>query len=77
MSYEGWDRTASPTEKEALSVDTLTEARPAVWIELDEPNLRVACGETLDANVPDYFDPISRCYEEADAWSWTSASSWQ
>ena len=57
-------------------MDTLTETRPAVWIELDEPNLRVVRGETLDVDVPDYFDPISSGYEEADAWSWTSASSW-
>lgn len=58
-------------------MDTLTEARPAGGIELDELSLRVVFGETLDADVPDYFDPISYCYEEADAWSWTSATSWQ
>jgi hypothetical protein len=58
-------------------VDTLTQARPASAIKPDEPNPRIFCGETFDADVPDYFDPISRCYEETDAWSWTSPSSWQ
>ena len=58
-------------------MDALTEARPVGGIELDDANLRVVWGETLDGDVPEYFDPISRCYEEADAWSWTSASSWQ
>ena len=51
------------------------EIDEAVRISID-PN-RLFCGETFDADVPDYFDPISRCYEEADAWSWTSPSSWQ
>jgi len=58
-------------------VDTLTETKAVVWIELEEPNLRAVCGETLDADVPEYFHPISGSYEEADAWSWTSASTWQ
>jgi len=58
-------------------VYTLTETRPAVWVELDERTVRVVRSETLDADVPDYFDPISSCYEEADAWSLTSARSWQ
>ena len=55
-------------------MDTLTETKAVVWIELEEPNLRAVCGETLDADVPEYFHPISGSYEEADAWSWTSAS---
>jgi hypothetical protein len=58
-------------------VNVLTQAKSISAIELDESNLRGVYAETFDVDSPEYFDPISRCYEEADGWSWSTAGSWQ
>jgi hypothetical protein len=68
---------------------TLTEARPTYLFEhdweqepyrvalLEHPTVQVICGDLLAVDLPECsFDFASRCYEQADGWSWSSSTAW-